>query len=164
MAQRELQRVLNELSTSLEHIDQRVSDVIARAKHELNLPDYIPLNERQYTAIVGRRIAKMFDMNLDVMTDFSRASEAVKYRQTLMYILKRKTSWPLSIIGVNCSEGRRRPYDHATVLHSIREIENDLDTFDRTNIDQRGTCKVIRLAIDSIPSFNELNARHVQNY
>jgi len=71
---------------------------------------------------VGLNILSKLGTTLDMIKVRSRKKEILRNRQILMHLLY----W----YGYGCSEISRYiiPFDHATVLHSYRTINNDLLT------------------------------------
>ena len=95
----------------LEMAKQALRHVISDIETEVNL-DYIQ-----------KTVAEYFGLTVELLKDKTRKKEVVEARQLAMYFAKELTALTLKPIGHGFG-GR----DHATVIHSIKQISDRLDT------------------------------------
>ena len=78
---------------------------------------------------IQKAVAEHFDLSPELLIGKTRKQEVAAARQVAMYLAKRLTQNPLTVIGFHF--GNR---DHSTVIHAVNTIEkkrqND-STFDR---------------------------------
>lgn len=105
------QSVLNRKAITVDLAKQIINDFTIKATHEVSV-DYI------INVVCQNR-----NVNLEDFNTLSRKRNIVQARQLAMYFCKKYTKASLNIIGSQCGNK-----DHATVLHSIRAVENMIDT------------------------------------
>lgn len=139
------QNVINFIS---EHIDESVRDlegiinslmaysVVYNCDIDLNLvnkimPKFIEVNDEPLTTeSIMAKVCEHFDVSREDVCSKSRKQPIVYIRQLTMYLANKHTDKSTSQIG-RCVGGR----NHATVIHSIKQIKNLIDTDERTRRD-----------------------------
>ncbi len=76
-------------------------------------------------------VCKYYDLDYNLLSGKSRKSEIVKARQIYCYFCRILTNDSLSKIAGLIDK------DHATVIHSARKIENELELYTKLNIEIR---------------------------
>lgn len=74
----------------------------------------------------------------------TRKREIVEARQIAMWMLKRHTKLSLEAIGEYFENDHEHVFDHATVLHAIRTVNN----LRETNKDFRDKFETVKLAVE----------------
>lgn len=122
---RRLEGALNRLIgvANLKYADASGSKITLEFAKEALKP-IIPVRKKEVTIErIQEFIAKKFDIKKNDLISKSNKREIALPRQIAMYITKKKTKTPLNEIG-NQFGGKH----HSTVLHSIKKIEQMLET------------------------------------
>lgn len=138
----------NVISFISEHIDESVRDlegiinslmaysVVYNCDIDLDLvnkilPKFIEVNDEPLTTeSILEKVCEHFDVSKEDICSKSRKQPIVYIRQLAMYLANKHTDKSTSQIG-RCVGGR----NHATVIHSIKQIKNLIDTDEKTRRD-----------------------------
>jgi len=106
------------------NIDQKLVDKL--------LPRFVEAEKKEETTIeeVCHRVCNYFHIEEQVIMSKSRKQEDVYARQIAMYIASRHTKQ--SIVQIGRAIGNR---NHATVLHSIKQVKNLIETNEKARAD-----------------------------
>lgn len=106
------------------NIDQKLVDKL--------LPRFVDVEKKEETTIeeVCHRVCDYFHIEEQVIMSKSRKQEDVYARQIAMYIASRHTKQ--STVQIGRAIGNR---NHATVLHSIKQVKNLLETDEQARAD-----------------------------
>ncbi len=95
------------------------------------MPNYVEKNEEKRTTDdVKQLVCKYFNINDDVLCSASRKQEIVYVRQIAIYLANKYTED--SHVQIGRSIGGR---NHSTVIHSIKQVNNMIDTEPKTRAD-----------------------------
>ena len=95
------------------------------------MPKFIEINDEPLTTeSILEKVCAHFDVSREDICSKSRKQPIVYIRQLAMYLANKHTDKSTSQIG-HCVGGR----NHATVIHSIKQIKNLIDTDERTRRD-----------------------------
>jgi chromosomal replication initiator protein len=95
------------------------------------IPHYVERNSDKFTTDdIKRVVCDFFKISEDVLCSSSRKQEIVYVRQLTMYLANRHTED--SHVQIGKSIGGR---NHSTVIHSIKQVNNLIDTEPKTKID-----------------------------
>ncbi len=78
-----------------------------------------------------KEVCRYFELTPEAIKVRTRKREIVNTRQYSMYFLKLNTGLSLKSIGTHFGE---KPYDHTSVLHSIRTINDSLSIKDEVTM------------------------------
>lgn len=95
------------------------------------IPHYVESNADKYTTDdVKRVVCNYFNISEEVLCSTSRKQEIVYMRQLAIYLANRHTDD--SHVQIGKSMGGR---NHSTVIHSIKQVHNLIDTEPKTKLD-----------------------------
>lgn len=77
--------------------------------------------------IILEIVCEHYNISLERIQLRSRKEEICLPRQLCMYLLKQYTTLTLNQIGSMFNDG----FDHSTVLHSIKSVQDRIDTYER---------------------------------
>lgn len=86
------------------------------------------LNEIEKSGIIEKFICNYFGFTPIEIYERTRRRSVVKYRQILFYMVKRHTSLVLREIGEMPKKHDLKQFDHASILHSIKTVSNEMET------------------------------------
>lgn len=89
---------------------------------------------------VMRAVLEYFECPQEVLKDHRRNKELVFVRSVLWFFLRKHTILTLAECGYIVDNGR--PFDHATVLYAVRNIERNISTVNGRIVD-KVTAKVV---------------------
>jgi hypothetical protein len=97
-----------------------------------------------------------YQFNVDDNFELSRKIDSINARHTAMYICKnheelRHLSLESLSYGLSKTIGRRVKFNHSTILHAIRSVENYIDSKDKLSGDFRFNYKKIMKEVSEIP-------------
>ncbi|MBS9768417.1 MAG: chromosomal replication initiator protein DnaA, partial [Flavobacteriaceae bacterium] len=98
-----------EINISL--VESLVKQVVKNPQREINVP------------IIKKKVSTYFNLSEDALVAKTRRREVVQARQIAMYFSREITKTSLASIGMQIGNK-----DHATVLHSCKQVENLMDT------------------------------------
>lgn len=102
-------------------------DISMRLVHKI-LPRFVDVQEVPHTVEeIKQKVCQYFNVKEDVMVSRSRTQEIVLVRQIAIYLASKYTDQ--STVQIGRAVGGR---NHATVIHSINQIKNLLDTDEAT--------------------------------
>ncbi len=105
------------------------------------MPNYVEKKEEKITTEeVKQAVCKYFNVNDEVLCSTSRKQEIVYIRQIAIYLANKFTDDSHVQIGKNIG-GR----NHSTVIHSIKQVNNLLDTEPQTKSDIEAIEKMINI-------------------
>lgn len=81
-----------------------------------------PKLDNQLASIIADKVAKKYDVRVEIMRSNLRIGDVNNARQITMYIM-REQGWSYAEIGMWFNR------NHATVLHSVRKIQNYIDIY-----------------------------------
>lgn len=95
------------------------------------MPTFVEVKEKRLTTdAVKKKVCEFFNVKIDDIDSRTRRQPISYIRQLIIYISSKYTEESQVQIGLNVG-GR----NHATVLHSINQIKNLIDTDDKTRSD-----------------------------
>lgn len=68
---------------------------------------------------IQQEVARSFELSPELLVSKTRKQEVAQARQIAMFLVKRLTQYPLTVIGLHF--GKR---DHSTVIHAVRTVED----------------------------------------
>ncbi|WP_372938492.1 helix-turn-helix domain-containing protein [Seonamhaeicola sp.] len=75
-------------------------------------------------------VCRYFSLNARDIFTTTRKADLVEARHFYFYMARRYTRLSMEKIGtVPLNYGKEKPYDHSTVLHGIKKIDNLIDTY-----------------------------------
>ena len=113
------------------------------------------LTKQQFVDYIMTRVLQ-HGFDYSVKTNYTRDRDAIKFRQICFFLIKHKSKLALWEIGRYVAPDRVPNFDHATVLHGCRKLQNDLDLFKKFGNDSNETHKVLTHLMKTILSFSEL--------
>lgn len=90
-------------------------------------------------------VCNYYNLPVNIFTSKSRKREIIICKQTTVYFLRKKLP-KLTLKHI----GNETKYDHATVLHCIKTIENLIETDKKTEYDVREIGKVLSMNQDAL--------------
>ena len=92
---------------------------------------YLLFNNTEYKndpdviiSVILNTVSSFYSIPIKTLQKKIRKKEIVKARQIAFYLIKKYTKLTLTGIGLRVGE-----FDHATVLHSIKVVNNDIETY-----------------------------------
>lgn len=82
----------------------------------------IPNMNRQHPSYIESIVCNYFDVHLSKLSGSRRYRDIVFARQVVMFLMRRYTKMSLKNIGI------RYKKDHTTVIHSLRTLNNLMET------------------------------------
>ena len=105
------------------------------------IPNYVEKNdEKLNTSDIKKAVCEYFKVNEDVLCSSSRKQEIVYMRQLTIYLANRHTED--SHVQIGKMIGGR---NHSTVIHSIKQVNNLIDTEPKTKTDIESIEKYLNL-------------------
>ncbi len=105
------------------------------------MPHYVDKSDEKYTTDdVKRIVCEYFKINVEVLCSSSRKQEIVYMRQLAIYLANRHTED--SHVEIGRSIGGR---NHSTVIHSIKQVNNLIDTEPQTKMDIEAIEKLMKV-------------------
>ena len=98
------------------------------------------LREKLNTSDIKKAVCEYFKVNEDVLCSSSRKQEIVYMRQLTIYLANRHTED--SHVQIGKMIGGR---NHSTVIHSIKQVNNLIDTEPKTKTDIESIEKYLNL-------------------
>jgi chromosomal replication initiator protein len=87
------------------------------------MKNFIKTAERQLTIEnIQKMVVEFYDLPYESLQEKTRKQEIVQARQVTMYLAKKFTKMSLKAIGTHFGG-----YDHTTVLHSCKQVKNQMD-------------------------------------
>lgn len=103
-------------------------------------------NSSVIAELIIKKVLRVFEMEYDVFVAKTRKREIVMARQVAHFLLKNKTKLSLSRIGLIAGAK-----DHATVMHSIKTVQNAIDINDRSIVPFVNECELFDTRIKVEP-------------
>lgn len=104
------------------------------------MPGFVEINDKPITPeVVKKAVCDHFNMKMSTLDSRSRKQEVAYARQLAMYLSSEMTE--VSNIQIGNSIGGR---NHATVIHSIKQIKDLLDTNEATRTDVEAIKELVR--------------------
>ncbi len=117
---REIEGALLSLKANASYMNRRISTSLAKEV----LKAYVHMSQKEISVNrITEIICKYFDIDEQSFNSSKRTREVAQPRQIAMYLAKQHTKLPLAAIGAAIG-GR----NHATVLHSCKNISNLIET------------------------------------
>jgi chromosomal replication initiator protein len=117
---REIEGALRSLKANADFMGRRISTSLAKDV----LKAYVQVTQKEISvARIAEIVCQYYDIDEQSLNSSKRTRELAQARQVAMYLAKQHTKLPLAAIGAAIG-GR----NHATVLHSFKQVTNMLDT------------------------------------
>ncbi|MBR4994844.1 MAG: chromosomal replication initiator protein DnaA [Alistipes sp.] len=117
---REIEGALLSLKANASFMGRRISTSLAKDV----LKAYIQVSQKEISvARIIEAVCRYYDIDEQSLNSSKRTRDLAQARQVAMYLAKQHTKLPLAAIG-SAIGGR----NHATVLHSFKQVTNMLDT------------------------------------
>lgn len=126
----ELVREASKIGKSIRYIDTFIYNDNAKIRTKLVLSDDLTTINNIIDSVVG--VSGVDEVS---MLSNNRKTVNVKPRQCVMYMASKYTNCSLAVIGALLSVHRDQVYNHSTVLHAKKEIENALYLKNKKGID-----------------------------
>ena len=117
---REIEGALLSLKANANFMGRRISTSLAKDV----LKAYVQVTQKEISvARIAEIVCQYYDIDEQSLNSSKRTRDLAQARQVAMYLAKQHTKLPLAAIGAAIG-GR----NHATVLHSFKQVTNMLDT------------------------------------
>lgn len=117
---REIEGALRSLKANADFMGRRISTSLAKDV----LKAYVQVTQKEISvARIAEIVCQYYNIDEQSLNSSKRTRELAQARQVAMYLAKQHTKLPLAAIGAAIG-GR----NHATVLHSFKQVTNMLDT------------------------------------
>lgn len=117
---REIEGALSSLIANSSFLGRKITTSLAKEV----LKAYVKVYQREVSIEqITKVVCEHFELNLEMFNSSKRTRQIAQARQIAMYLAKKHTKAPLTMIG-SAIGGR----NHATVLHSCKAISNLIDT------------------------------------
>jgi chromosomal replication initiator protein len=117
---REIEGALRSLKANADFMGRRISTSLAKDV----LKAYVQVTQKEISvARIAEIVCQYYDIDEQSLNSSKRTRELAQARQVAMYLAKQHTKLALAAIGAAIG-GR----NHATVLHSFKQVTNMLDT------------------------------------
>ena len=117
---REIEGALLSLKANASFMGRRISTSLAKDV----LKAYVQVSQKEISiARIVEIVCQYYDIDEQSLNSSKRTRDLAQARQVAMYLAKQHTKLPLAAIGTDIG-GR----NHATVLHSFKQVTNMLDT------------------------------------